>query len=140
MPTFEAILPSFGFKVSATTINYLKLLLGAVMLAGGEVLLKVGSDAGGGDAMMNFAALAHAGTWFGIILYVANFIVWLDVLRTMPVGIAFAVQSVIQLLVPIAASAILGEHISLGRASGIILVFVGVMLAAASSAKAEERL
>jgi drug/metabolite transporter (DMT)-like permease len=142
MPSFENILPGFGYKVSASTSNYIKLLLGAVMLAGGEVLLKVGSGTSTGDAdsMLNFAALMHAGTWFGIILYVANFAVWLDVLRTMPVGIAFAVQSVIQLLVPIAASAILKEQISMGRAFGILLVFAGVLLAAASSAKAEGRL
>jgi multidrug transporter EmrE-like cation transporter len=142
MPSFENILPGFGYKVSASTNNYIKLLLGAFLLAGGEVLLKVGSGTSTGDAdsMLNFAALAHAGTWLGIILYVANFAVWLDVLRTMPVGIAFSIQSVIQLIVPIAASAFLNEQISVGRALGITLVFAGVLLAAAPSARAEERL
>jgi multidrug transporter EmrE-like cation transporter len=160
MPSFDAILPSpgfrrlvfkplvckrlvckrLGFKLSASTSAYLKLLFCAVLSAAAEVFLKVGADAGGADATMNFSALAHAGTWIGIVFFVANFVVWLDVLRTVPVGIAFAVQAVVQLMVPVAAWAFLNEQISAGRALGIILVFAGVIVAAAPSALAEERL
>ena len=140
MPSFDFTLPSFGFKVSASTNAVLKLLFCAVLSAAAEVFLKVGADAGGADATMNFSALTHAGTWFGIVFFVANFVVWLDVLRTVPVGIAFAVQSVVQLMVPVAAWAFLHEQISAGRALGIALVFAGVLIAAAPSALAEERL
>jgi drug/metabolite transporter (DMT)-like permease len=56
------------------------------------------------------------------------------------VGIAFAVQSIVQLMVPISAWLFLHEQISSGRAVGILLVFVGVFLAAAPSAVADERL
>jgi multidrug transporter EmrE-like cation transporter len=140
MPSFDFTLPSFGFKVSASTNAVLKLLFCAVLSAAAEVFLKVGAEAGGADATMNFSALTHAGTWLGIVFFVANFVVWLDVLRTVPVGVAFAVQSVVQLMVPIAAWAFLHEQISAGRALGIALVFAGVLFAAAPSALAEERL
>jgi multidrug transporter EmrE-like cation transporter len=142
MPSFDFVLPSLGFKVSASTTAYLKLLACAVLCAAAELLMKIGAvaGAGGSDAMLGFSALAHAGTWLGIVFFVANFGLWLDVLRTTPVGIAFAVQSVVQLMVPLGAWAILGEQISAGRALGIALVFTGVMVAAAPSALAEERL
>ena len=55
-------------------------------------------------------------------------------------GIAFAVQSIVQLIVPISAWLFLHEHISTGRALGIVFVFIGVFLAAAPSAVADERL
>ena len=140
MSSFESIVPSSGFKVSASTTAYLKLLFCAVLSAAAELCLKVGAVGGGTDATMNFSALAQAGTWLGIFFFVAQFFVWLHVLRKTPVGVAFAVQSVVQLMVPIGAWALLNEQISAGRALGIALVFAGVLLAAAPSALADERL
>jgi len=140
MPSVDTAISSPRVKLSASTTAYLKLLSCAVLCAAGELLMKVGASAGNADALLGFSALAHAGTWLGIVFYVANFVLWLDVLRTVPVGVAFAVQSVVQLMVPIGAWALLHEQISAGRALGITLVFTGVMLAAAPSALAEERL
>jgi undecaprenyl phosphate-alpha-L-ara4N flippase subunit ArnE len=140
MPSFDSLMPSFGFKLSASTTAYLKLLTCAVLCAAAELLMKIGASAGNADATLGFSALAHAGTWLGIVFFLANFVLWLDVLRTTPVGIAFAVQSVVQLMVPLGAWALLNEQISMGRALGIALVFTGVLLAAAPSALAEERL
>lgn len=142
MPGFDSLMPSSAFKVSASTTAYLKLLACAVLCAAAELLMKIGAVEGAGDtdAMLGFSALAHAGTWLGIVFFLANFMLWLDVLRTTPVGIAFAVQSVVQLMVPLGAWALLGEQISTGRALGIAFVFMGVVLAAAPSALAEERL
>jgi drug/metabolite transporter (DMT)-like permease len=134
MQTSETILPGFGLKLSASTKAYLKLGACAVLLAVGELLLKVGASAQPDSPMTHWA------TWIGIVFYVLNFVAWLEALKTIPVGIAFAVQSVVQLMVPVAAWLFLHEHISTGRALGIVLVFVGVFLAAAPSAVADERL
>jgi multidrug transporter EmrE-like cation transporter len=135
-------MPGFALKLPASTTTYVKLLACAVLAAAAELCLKVGATAGAGgtDATLHFSALAQAGTWLGIVFFIANFVLWLDVLRTTPVGIAFAVQSVVQLMVPVAAWAFLHEQISAGRALGIGLVFAGVLVAAAPSALAEERL
>lgn len=134
MQTSETILPGSGLKLSASTKAYLKLGACAVLLAVGELLLKVGASAQPDSPMTHWA------TWVGIVFYVLNFVAWLEALKTIPVGIAFAVQSVVQLLVPVAAWLFLQEQISAGRALGIVLVFVGVFLAAAPSAVADERL
>lgn len=127
--------------MSASTKAYLKLLSCAVLLAAGELLLKIGADGGAGAeaSVLHFSALTQICTWLGIVLYVANFVVWLDVLKTTPVGVAYAVQSVVQLMVPVGAWVLLSEQISIGRGVGIALVFGGVLLVAAPSALADER-
>src|ERR1700761_3634185 len=134
MPTSESILPAPGFRLSASTKAYLKLGACAGLLAAGDLLLKVGATAQPDSPMTHWA------TWIGIIFYVLNFVAWLEALKTIPVGIAFAVQSIVQLIVPISAWLFLHEQISSSRGLGILLVFVSVFLAAAPSAVAEERL
>src|SRR5687767_13741501 len=134
MPTSDLALPGFSLRLSTSTRAYLKLGACAVLLAAGELLLKIGATAQPDSPM------THWVTWVGIVFYVLNFVAWLEALKTIPVGIAFAVQSVVQLMVPVAAWLFLHEHISSGRALGILLVFAGVLLAAAPSAVAEERL
>lgn len=121
---------------------YLQLLFSTILLTGAELLLKLGAsqDGTGAEQLMNFAALSSLATWLGILLYVLSFVSWLIVLRTMPVGPAYAIASVIQLLVPIGASLFLNERIAADRALGIVLVFAGMLLAAAPSASAERRL
>jgi drug/metabolite transporter (DMT)-like permease len=135
MLTSDSTLPGFiGLKLSASTKAYLKLGACAALAAAGEVLLKIGATA------QPDAPLTHWATWIGIVFYVLNFVAWLEALKTIPVGIAFAVQSIVQLIVPISAWLVLHEQISSARALGILLVFVGVFLAAAPSAIADERL
>jgi drug/metabolite transporter (DMT)-like permease len=135
MLTSDSTLPGFiGLKLSASTKAYLKLGACAGLAAAGEVLLKIGATA------QPDAPLTHWATWIGIVFYILNFVAWLEALKTIPVGIAFAVQSVVQLIVPISAWLVLHEQISSARALGILLVFVGVFLAAAPSAIADERL
>jgi drug/metabolite transporter (DMT)-like permease len=134
MPTSDFTLAGFSLKLTASTKAYLKLGACAGLLAAGELLLKIGATANPTAPMMHWV------TWIGIVFYVLNFIAWLEALKTIPVGIAFAVQSIVQLMVPISAWLLLHEHISAGRALGIVMVFVGVFLAAAPSAVADERL
>ena len=134
MLTSESTLPAFSLKLAASTKAYLKLGACAGLAAAGEVLLKIGATA------QPDAPLTHWATWIGIVFYVLNFVAWLEALKTIPVGVAFAVQSIVQLIVPISAWLVLHEQISSARALGILLVFVGVFLAAAPSAIADERL
>ena len=134
MPTSDSTLPAFGLRLSARAKAYLKLGACAGLAATGELLLKIGATA------QPAAPMTHWATWVGIVFFVLNFVAWLEALKTIPVGIAFAVQSVVQLIVPISAWLVLHEQISSGRVLGILLVFVGVFLTAGPSAIADERL
>ena len=72
------------------------------------------------------SASAKAYLKLGACAGLLNFVAWLEALKKVPVGIAFAVQSIAQLMVPISAWLFLHEQISSGRTLGILLVFVGV--------------
>lgn len=123
---------------------YLQLLGAQVLITAAEVLLKKGAVASvagsGGPEVLGLAALASGATWIGILLYIVSFLIWLHVLRVLPLTQAYALASMVHVLVPTAAWLFLNETISSTRAAGIALVLVGVLLVAAPAAKAEEEL
>ena len=123
---------------------YFHLGISAVLLSVAEVCLKAGAvtdfDGPAAADLLNIAALASLSTWVGIVLYVFSFVIWLHVLRLMPLTEAYALINVVHILVPGAAFIFLHETISPRRGIGIVLVFVGTLLVAAPSAAAEEKL
>jgi drug/metabolite transporter (DMT)-like permease len=123
---------------------YLQLLGAQVLITAAEVLLKKGASASlsapGESELLGITALASGTTWLGIFFYTLSFLVWLHVLRLLPLTQAYALASVVHVLVPAAAWLFLGEVISPTRAAGIALVLCGVVLVAAPAAKAEEEL
>ena len=123
---------------------YLQLLGAQVLITAAEVLLKKGAVASvaeaGGPEVLGLAALASGATWLGILLYIVSFLIWLHVLRLLPLTQAYALASMVHVLVPTAAWLFLNETISSTRAAGIAFVLVGVLLVAAPAAKAEEEL
>lgn len=121
---------------------YFQLAASAVLIAAAEVLLKQGAvTAEAGDSsLFGIAALASPMTWLGIILFIVSFVSWLYVLRLMPLTQAYALVSVVHVLVPAAAWLFLDEAISTTRATGIALVLTGTILVAAPAAKADEEL
>jgi drug/metabolite transporter (DMT)-like permease len=123
---------------------YVQLAASAVLITAAEVLLKQGAitttaEAGEFD-IFGLRALASPTTWLGIILFIVAFLSWLHVLRLMPLTQAYALISVVHVLVPLAAWLFLAEAVSATRAAGIALVLVGTILVAAPAAHAEEDL
>jgi multidrug transporter EmrE-like cation transporter len=130
-----------GGRARELAVNpYLQLLGGQVLITAAEVLLKKGATASGEAEVLGFAALASATTWLGIFFYTLSFLIWLHVLRLLPLTQAYALASVVHILVPTAAWLFLDETIGWGRAAGIALVMCGIVLVAAPAAKAEEEL
>jgi multidrug transporter EmrE-like cation transporter len=123
---------------------YFQLGVSAISLTAGEIFLKTGASAHVGGiavtALFNFAAIASLATWIGIVFYVLSFIIWLHVLRLMPLTEAYCLINVMHITVPAAAWIFLHESISTTRAVGIAFVLCGTLLVAAPSAKAEEKL
>jgi drug/metabolite transporter (DMT)-like permease len=112
------------------------LLLGSVLLlAAGQILQKRG-------AVRHLAAAQGAADWRRALLspeilgaigcLAAGTALWLAVLYRMDVSKAFPILSAAAVLVLVASRLLLGERISARRASGAILVAVGVALVAVS--------
>lgn len=121
---------------------YLQLAASAILVTAAEVLLKQGAVTAepGGLDIFGIGALSSSTTWLGIILFIVAFLSWLHVLRLMPLTQAYALISVVHVLVPVAAWLFLAEAVSATRAIGIALVLGGTILVAAPAAQAEEEL
>jgi drug/metabolite transporter (DMT)-like permease len=123
--------------------SYIQLGLNVLAVATAEILLKMGATSvptTSGTGIFNLEALGSFATWIGIGFYIAGFLLWLSVLRTMALSQAYSFSCLVYVAVPLGAWALLGETISLSRGFGILLVLSGCLLASSPAAMAEERL
>jgi drug/metabolite transporter (DMT)-like permease len=122
---------------------FLQIFLTVLLTSAAQILLKVGADSSSaGNSVWSWSGLAELGsgmTWLGILAFVASFGGWLYALRFLPLGLAFALTNGVHIFVPIGSWFFLGEHISLLRGSGILVIIAGILLLAQSVANAEEK-
>ena len=109
-----------------------------------ELLLKAGAsataDPGRSWSWLGITALQSPLTWLGISVIVLDLIIWLYILKYIPLSIAFPLSRAVDVLVPISCWLILKEAISPLRWGGIALVIVGLVIVAKPAAELEERL
>jgi multidrug transporter EmrE-like cation transporter len=107
-------------------------------------LLKLGATATASTpaplSSLGVSALASGWTWVAIVCFIVSFVTWLQVLRRMPLHIAFSLTTIEYVLVPTCAWLFLGETVSFSRWCGILLIVAGVVVIAKPATKAEERL
>jgi multidrug transporter EmrE-like cation transporter len=122
---------------------YLQIFVTVLLTAAAQILLKVGADGSAANnslwSWLGLAELSSAWTWLGILAFVASFGGWLYALRFLPLGLAFALTNGVHIFVPLGSWLFLGEHISLLRGSGILVIIAGILLLAQSVAKVEEK-
>ncbi|HWE00963.1 MAG TPA: EamA family transporter [Tepidisphaeraceae bacterium] len=125
---------------------YLLIFVGAVLDTTGEVLLSKGSRLVANNAALTAGVLGWAAplhsiwTWIGIVSYVLSLLTWLQVLRFVPLSIAFPLVNVVHVLVPWAAHTFLHETVPPRLWAGIGLIFVGILVIARPLMKVEEKL
>jgi drug/metabolite transporter (DMT)-like permease len=109
-----------------------------------ELLLKAGANATAdlskSWSWTGVSGLASPLTWLAIALILFDLVIWLYVLKYIPLSIAFPLSRVVDVLVPISCWVILQETISPRRWCGIVLVIIGLAIVAKPVAKLEERL
>jgi undecaprenyl phosphate-alpha-L-ara4N flippase subunit ArnE len=132
------------FPISQVACSYALIFISALVNVAAEVLLKRGSGSVAAKAsvgLLGFAALGSIWTWLGVGSKIIQLLIWLWVLRTIPVGIAFALMTApAYVLVPLGAYFVLHEPMSMARWLGIALVLGGSMLIVRPLAAAEEKL
>ena len=109
-----------------------------------ELLLKAGAAASA-DPTKNWSwiginALASPLTWLAIAVIIVDLVIWLYILKFIPLSIAFPLSRTVDVLVPISCWLILREAISPLRWCGIGLVIVGLVIVAKPAAELEQRL
>lgn len=109
-----------------------------------ELLLKTGASATANPAnhwsWIGITALQSPLTWIGIAVIIIDLVIWLYILRYIPLSIAFPLSRTVDVLVPISCWLILREAISPLRWCGIALVVIGLIIIAKPAAQLEERL
>jgi drug/metabolite transporter (DMT)-like permease len=109
-----------------------------------ELLLKAGAsataDPGRSWSWIGITALQSPLTWLAIAVIIIDLIIWLYILRYIPLSIAFPLSRAVDVLVPISCWLILKESISPLRWGGIALVIIGLVIVAKPAAQLEERL
>lgn len=99
------------------------------MEAGAQICLKLG-----GGAVLDIAvgpswfeaALLSPWVWLGGACYIGSFFVWMLILRTTQLSLAFPSSAAIYIVIVPASWALLGESMDLGRLGGTLLVAAGV--------------
>jgi len=98
---------------------------------GTQLAFKWGADSLG-DMDFGLDMLARAmplpGVWLAILGYVGTFVVWMAILRDMPLSRAFPMTGLVYVTVPLLAWLAFGERIDPVRAGGIGLIIAGVVL------------
>ena len=109
-----------------------------------ELLLKAGAAATADPAhswsWIGVTALVSPLTWLAIVVIIVDLIIWLYILKYIPLSIAFPLSRAVDVLVPISCWLILREAISPLRWCGIALVIIGLVIVAKPAAQLEERL
>lgn len=121
------------------------LALSVLFVAVYQLLLKLGATetahlASARWAWTGLSGLASVYVWLGLPLILLSLLTWLQVLRFIPLSIAFPISQVPHILVPLCSWLILGESINNLRWCGIALVSLGLALVAKPVARLEERL
>ena len=123
---------------------WLQLALSVVFVTTYELLLKRGAleTAHLADrwAWTGISGLASPYVWMAILVTILSFITWLQVLRYIPLSIAFPISQVVHVLVPLCSWLFLGEVIISLRWCGIALVSLGLAVVARPVAQLEEKL
>jgi multidrug transporter EmrE-like cation transporter len=124
---------------------YVQIGLGALTVTASEILMKAGANATAAQppviaGWLGICALTSLWTWAGIATYIVSFLSWIYVLRSVPLGIAYALINIAHVLIPLGSWAFLHETISPMRWCGIALVIAGLALLIGPVAKVEAKL
>jgi drug/metabolite transporter (DMT)-like permease len=74
------------------------------------------------------AALAKPSVWTAIAGYLTMFVLWIEILRRLPLSRAFVITAIVYVPVTIGAWLIFHEQISALRGVGIAAIIMGVVL------------
>jgi multidrug transporter EmrE-like cation transporter len=109
-----------------------------------ELLLKTGAkstaDLSQTWSWTGITGLVSPLIWLAIVVIILDLMIWLYVLKYIPLSVAFPLSRVVDVLVPISCWLILKEEISPLRWWGIGLVIIGLAIVAKPAARLEERL
>jgi drug/metabolite transporter (DMT)-like permease len=113
--------------------NVLLTILCVVAISCGQVLFKIAarSVSASSDVVSVSQNLAlNPYLLAGLVLYLAATMLWIWLLRTVPLSVAYPFMALAFLFVPLLAAAFLGEPLSFNSSLGAVLIVAGICLIA----------
>lgn len=105
---------------------YFLAFLTAFLMAVGQILFKVGADRLVDFHLRSF--LTNPFIIFAILIYAFTILIWIYVLRLLPLSVAYPINSLAFIFVPLAAYFFLEESINIFSFIGGILIISGIFL------------
>lgn len=123
---------------------WLHLAVSVACVAIYELLLKRGAaETANPNSSWSWTGISGLGSiyvWIAIAFVILSLVTWLNVLRYLPLSIAFPISQAVHILVPLGSWLILGENIITLRWIGIAFVSLGLAIVAKPVARLEEEL
>jgi len=77
--------------------------------------------------------------WIGLIIYLSNFFLWMNILSKTDLSVALPLASASYILIPIAAIFFLHEFVSPSRWLGLVLIVLGIYFISKSKPTSDSR-
>ena len=105
-------------------------LLTAFSMACGQILFKLGAGNWTGNSLAEWfwSFILNPFLMTAIFLYAFTIVVWIFVLRTLPLSIAYPLTALSYVIVPLLSFFIAHEKITLQTAIGSLIIIVGVIV------------
>lgn len=111
-------------------MGYLRLVLTILTNMTGQLLLKRTAMAGGGPGAPIHKAFLSGWLILGVSCLALSSVLWVTVLKKLPLTIAHPITGIVFILVPVASNVLWNEPLPLSRIIGIAVVFAGIWLVA----------
>lgn len=105
-------------------------LLTAFSMAGGQLLFKLGASSWKGSTPLELAVSFTCNPFLmsAVTMYAATILIWIHVLRTLPLAVAYPLTALSYIIVPILSYCFLHEKISGQTAIGSIVIIIGIII------------
>jgi len=112
-------------------MNFVALAIVVATNVGGQLLFKFAADQVRTEsnlAAMAVRLVAVPAMWGAVVLYALTILVWVWVLRVMPLSVAYSAVALVFVLVPLLAVWLFKESLTPQFALGAALIVVGIVL------------
>lgn len=99
-----------------------------------ELTFKLAANRAAGRENYAVALVGEPWLWAGIVLWVAQTAIWIVVLQSVPLVVAFPLITLSYAGVPAASALLLKERMTFEQAVGAVLILAGVMCVGLSAA------
>lgn len=112
------------------TLPVLLALLTAFSMAGGQLLFKLGAPQWKGTTLLEWIVSFATNPYLmvAVCMYAATILIWIYVLRTLPLSAAYPLTALSYVIVPSLSYLFLNEKVSMQTVLGSAVVILGVVI------------